>query len=176
VRPTGGQPPASSRPRQGLAPRAPARDRPPRHSTPGPGADDYPLPTEAQWEWAARAGTTTSRYFGDTDKGQADYCWFNVTYTTNPKSEGDGRGRQPVARLKPNAWGLYDVLGNVWEWCEDRRGDEATGEARDPVMRGGSWRSGASHCTASACDPGDPNLKADNIGFRVACRVIAKGH
>jgi formylglycine-generating enzyme required for sulfatase activity len=132
----------------------------------------YSLPTEAQWEWAARAGTATTRYFGDTDKGQADYSWFNVTYTPNPKHEADGRGRQPVAKLKPNAWGLYDMLGNVWEWCADRRSDEATGEARDPVMRGGSWRSGAFHCTAVAHDPGDPNQRGDNIGFRVACRVV----
>jgi formylglycine-generating enzyme required for sulfatase activity len=131
----------------------------------------YALPSEAQWEWAARAGTATSRYFGDTDKGQADYSWFNVTYTPNPQHESGGRGRQPVARLKPNAWGLHDMLGNVWEWCEDRRADEATGESRDPVMRGGSWRSGAFHCTAVAHDPGDPNQKGDNIGFRVACRV-----
>jgi formylglycine-generating enzyme required for sulfatase activity len=132
----------------------------------------YSLPTEAQWEWAARAGTATSRHFGDTDKGQAEYSWFNVTYTPNPQHESKGRGRQPVARLKPNAWGLHDMLGNVWEWCADRRSDEATGEMREPVMRGGSWRSGAFHCTAVAHDPGDPNLKADNIGFRVACRMV----
>ncbi len=131
----------------------------------------YALPTEAQWEWAARAGTTTSRYFGDTDKDQADHSWFNVTYTPNPKTESKGRGRQTVGKLKPNAFGLYDMLGNVWEWCEDRRGDEATGEARDPVMRGGSWRSGAFHCTAVAHDPGAPDLKADNVGFRVACHL-----
>ena len=134
----------------------------------------YSLPTEAQWEWAARAGTTTARYFGDTDKGQADHSWFNVTSTPNPRHEGKGRGRQPVARLKPNAWGLYDMLGNVWEWCSDRRGDADTGELRDPVMRGGSWRSGASHCTSVAHDPGAPGTKADNIGFRVACRVAGR--
>ncbi len=131
----------------------------------------YRLPTEAQWEWAARAGTTTSRYFGDTARGQEAYSWFNHTYTPNPKQEKNGRGRQPVAKLHPNAWGLYDMLGNVWEWCADRRTDPATGETRDPVMRGGSWRSGAFHCTAVAHDPGDVNLKADTIGFRVACRV-----
>jgi formylglycine-generating enzyme required for sulfatase activity len=131
----------------------------------------YALPTEAQWEWAARAGTTTARYFGETDKGQAEHSWFNATYTPNPKHETKGRGRQPVARLKPNAWGLYDMLGNVWEWCEDRRGDEATGEVRSPTMRGGSWRSGASHCTATAHDPGEPNQRGDNIGFRIACRI-----
>ncbi len=134
----------------------------------------YALPTEAQWEWAARAGTSTSRHFGDTDRGQAEYSWFNVTYTPNPRHEKDGRGRQPVGKLKPNAWGLYDMLGNVWEWCADRRGDEETGEEREPVMRGGSWRSGAFHCTAVAHDPGPTRLRADNIGFRVACRVVKK--
>jgi formylglycine-generating enzyme required for sulfatase activity len=132
----------------------------------------YSLPTEAQWEWAARAGTATARYFGETDRGQADHSWFNVTYTPNPRHEAKGRGRQPVARLRPNAWGLYDMLGNVWEWCADRRGDAATGEVRDPVMRGGSWRSGAFHCTAVAHDPGDVRLRADNVGFRVACRIV----
>lgn len=131
----------------------------------------YALPTEAQWEWAARAGTTTSRHFGDTEKGQADYSWFNVTYTPNPRHESKGRGRQPVGKLKPNAFGLYDMLGNVWEWCEDRRVDEATGELRDPVMRGGSWRSGAFHCTSVVHDPGAPNLRADHVGFRIACRL-----
>lgn len=131
----------------------------------------YALPTEARWEWAARAGTATLRHFGDTDREQAKYSWFNVTYTPNPKGETNGRGRQPVGTLPANAWGLHDTLGNVWEWCADRRSDPATGETRDPVMRGGSWRSGAFHCTAVAHDPGAPGLKADNIGFRVVCAV-----
>lgn len=134
----------------------------------------YALPTEAQWEWAARAGTITARYFGESDKDQADYSWFNVTYTPNPRHESTGRGRQPVGKLKPNAWGLHDMLGNVWEWCEDRRADLATGEERDPVMRGGSWRSGAFHCTAVAHDPGSPDQRGDNIGFRVACTIATK--
>lgn len=131
----------------------------------------YHLPTEAQWEWAARAGTTTARHFGETDKEQAKHCWFNVTYTPNPKHEEKGRGRQPVAKRTANSWGLFDMLGNVWEWCDDRRGDEITGEERDPVMRGGSWRSGAFHCTSVAHDPGGVKLRGDHIGFRVACRV-----
>jgi formylglycine-generating enzyme required for sulfatase activity len=134
----------------------------------------YALSTEAQWEWAARAGAATTRHFGDADKDLAKYAWFNVTYTPNPKQETKGRGRQPVGRLLPNAWGLHDMLGNVWEWCDDRIGNERTGESRDPVMRGGSWRSGGFHCTAVAHDPGTPTQKADNIGFRVAC-VLGPG-
>jgi formylglycine-generating enzyme required for sulfatase activity len=134
-------------------------------------ARTYALPTEAQWEWAARAGTATARYFGETDKDQAKYSWFNATYTPNPKSETKGRGRQPVGKLPANAWGLHDTLGNVWEWCADRRSDPATGETRDPVMRGGSWRSGAFHCTAVAHDPGAPGTKGDNIGFRIVSTV-----
>jgi len=134
----------------------------------------YSLPTEAQWEWAARAGTATTRHFGDTDKGQAEHSWFNSTYTPNPKFETAGRGRRPVGKLKPNPWGLHDMLGNVWEWCDDRRIDDATGESRDPSMRGGSWRSGGFHCTSIAHDPGSPDAKADNIGFRVVCRIEIK--
>lgn len=133
----------------------------------------YTLPTEARWEWAARAGTATSRYFGETDKEQAKFSWFNATYTPNPKHETGGRGRRPVGTLPPNAWGLHDALGNVWEWCADRRTDDATGEARDPVMRGGSWRSGASHCTAVAHDPGSPGTRGDHIGFRVVFTAAA---
>jgi formylglycine-generating enzyme required for sulfatase activity len=131
----------------------------------------YALPTEAQWEWAARAGSGTTRYFGDADKAQISYSWFNAAGTPNPKHEHDNRGRQPVARLRANAWGFHDMLGNVWEWCADRHVDPNTGEQRDPVMRGGSWRSGSFHCTAVAHDPGDANSRADNIGFRICCRV-----
>ena len=131
----------------------------------------YSLPTEAQWEWAGRAGTATTRYFGDDDKRQKEFCWFNDTYTPNPKLESDGRGRRAVAQLPANSWGLHDMLGNVWEWCDDRRLDERTGETRDPVMRGGSWRSGAFHCTAVAHDPGNPRQKGDHIGLRLACTI-----
>lgn len=130
----------------------------------------YSLPTEARWEWAARAGGAGPK--DDAERVKA--AWFNRTYTPNPKHETAERGRQAVAKLAPNAWGLYDTLGNVWEWCDDRRSDEATGEDRQPVMRGGSWRSGGFHCTPVAHDPADPKAKGDNIGFRVACVIGAR--
>ena len=123
-------------------------------------ADGYRLPTEAEWEHACRAGTGAARY-GELD----DVAWYRGNSEGRPHSVG---GKQP------NAWGLFDMLGNVWEWCEDRPSNAATGESRDPVMRGGCWRSGAFHCTAVAHDPGDPDLRADHIGFRVAC-LVAKG-
>ncbi len=131
----------------------------------------YALPTEAQWEWAARAGTVAPRYGGETPAEVEAVAWFNHAYTPNPKSEGAGRGRHPVGRLQPNAWGLHDLYGNVWEWCEDRRVDPATGETRDPVMRGGGWRSGGSHCTSESRDPGAPTLRVDHVGFRLACSL-----
>ncbi|MSR32109.1 MAG: formylglycine-generating enzyme family protein [Gemmataceae bacterium] len=135
----------------------------------------YSLPSEAQWEWLARGGSAGPRYFPqdpkNQDKNLADHAWFNKTYTPNPKKESQGRGRQPVAKLQANPWGLYDVLGNVWEWCGDRRGEDSLGEHYDPVMRGGSWRSGGAHCTVTAMDPGAPGFRGDNIGFRVVCKI-----
>jgi formylglycine-generating enzyme len=130
----------------------------------------YSLPTEARWEWAARAGAAGPK----DDAERVKVAWFNRTYTPNPKNETAERGRHPVAKLAANGWGLYDTLGNVWEWCEDRRSDEATGEERQPVMRGGSWRSGGFHCTPVAHDPADPKTRGDHIGFRVVCTIAAK--
>ncbi len=129
----------------------------------------YALPTEAQWEWAARAGSRE-----DAPKALVEHAWFNHAYTPNPRHETGDRGRRPVMKLKPNAWGLHDMLGNVWEWCLDRREDAATGETRDPVMRGGGWRSGGFHCTAVAHDPADPRRRGDSIGFRVACTIAGR--
>src|SRR4051812_29546368 len=109
----------------------------------------YALPTEAQWEWATRAGTATPRYFGETDKEQAKFSWFNATYTPNPKHETEGRGRQPVGKLPANAWGLHDTLGNVWEWCGDRRADEPTSRPGRPATRScGAGRGGRGRSTA----------------------------
>ncbi len=105
-------------------------------------ANGYRLPTEAEWEYACRAGTTTAYFFGNDPSKLKDYAWF----------EGNSGGKpQPVGQKPPNAWGLYDMHGNVWEWCNDfyqvdyyqqspkenPRGPK-TGDTK--VVRGGAWK------------------------------------
>jgi formylglycine-generating enzyme required for sulfatase activity len=137
----------------------------------------YRLPTEAEWEYAARAGTATSRHFGDDDADLPRYAWY------------DGNTRRerayPVAQLLPNQWGLFDMLGNVWEWTLDRRrpypdDGNVTEDVEDPVRRvsndvartrrGGSFA--YQWATARSAHRGDvtyfPNQTRDNVGFRVA--------
>ena len=114
------------------------------------GKNLYRLPTEVEWEYACRAGSTTKYYHGD-DEGRLEaYAWFLAG------------GTHAVQQKKPNAWGLYDMLGNVSEWCQDRFNSD-----QRRTIRGGSWKykAGDSH---SALRLGrDPGTRADDIGFRI---------
>jgi formylglycine-generating enzyme required for sulfatase activity len=114
-------------------------------------ANGYRLPTEAEWEYAARAGTDTAFAFGDSADAAPQYAWFEANARGKPK---------PVGVRKANAWGLHDMHGNVWEWCndfykvdyyaespgEDPKGPDA-GEKK--VLRGGCWNSSADACRSA---------------------------
>jgi formylglycine-generating enzyme required for sulfatase activity len=130
----------------------------------------FVLPTEAQWEYACRAGSTTKYCFGDEEARLADYAW----YVGN-----SGNKTHPVGEKKPNAWGLYDMHGNVWEWCadwcvascyaktfaDDPRGP-ITGSYR--VLRGGSWSFDAGFCRSACCVSNVPEICFSMQGLRVA--------
>lgn len=120
-------------------------------------ADGYRLPAEAEWEHACRAGTTGPRY-GPLD----EIAWYrgNSAETTHD-----------VAGKAPNPWGLYDLLGNVWEWCWDLYDAEVYGEYR--VLRGGGWFDEHWSCRASVRRRSHPTFRVDDVGFRIACAAPA---
>ena len=127
-------------------------------------AGPYRLPTEAEWEYAARAGTTGERYAPDLDA----IAWYG--------NDGDHRSH-PVGEKTPNAFGLHDTLGNVWEWVQDRYGPYSAGRVTDPVgpsegsyrvMRGGSWWIGGTDCKTAYRLPSSPGHRFSRLGFRLA--------
>ena len=133
------------------------------------GTNKYRLPTEAEWEYACRAGTETEYFFGDEVAKLGEYGW----YTNN--SEGQ---THPGGKKKPNAWDLYDMHGNVWEWVQDWYGDYHSNTVADPkgpdkgrsrVLRCGSWFDGAGSLRSARRYRHDPdNPSYSFIGFRVA--------
>ena len=133
-----------------------------------PANQTYRLPTEAEWEYACRAGTTTAYSFGDAESKLGDYAWYD-----------DNSGDEPheVATKKPNPWGLFDMHGNAWEWCEDWHEGSLSG-GNDPkgpsagsyrVIRGGNWYYNASGCRSANRDCDGPSYRGR--GFRIV-RVL----
>ena len=132
----------------------------------------FSLPTEAQWEYACKAGTSTNYSYGDTEDGA--YMWYQVNSDT-----GSGRETHEVGTRLPNPWGLYDMHGNVWEYCADLydSGYYSVSPADDPegpasgtwrVHRGGGWDNAAVGLRSSCRNSGDPsNGNSTGIGFRV---------
>lgn len=115
-------------------------------------ADGYRLPTEAEWQYACKAGTGGYRY-GELD----EIAWY--------RENAEGRAHE-VGRKLPNAWGLYDMLGNVWEWCWDLYDANVYGSYR--VFRGGSWAEEARGCGATCRRRSHPTFRIDDLGFRLA--------
>ena len=127
----------------------------------------YRLPTEAEWEYAARAGTTTVYSFGNDVSRLDEYAWYggNAAHTSHP-----------IGQLKPNAWGLHDMHGNVWEWVYDWYEPYPTGTVTDPqgpaaglnrVFRGGGRSNVAWRCRSSSRGYRPPESRLDAVGFRV---------
>ena len=133
------------------------------------GTDKYRLPSEAEWEYACRAGTTTRYSFGDSESKLGDYAWYD---------DNSGSKTHPVGLKLPNRWGLYDMHGNVWEWTQDKwhrdydgaPTDGSAGESGDGanrVLRGGSWGSSARGCRSASRYRVGPGYRRFILGFRL---------
>ena len=139
------------------------------------GGNGYRLPTEAEWEYACRAGTTTKWFFGDKESRLKEYAWCE--YPWYDRKHNGGNTTHPVGEKKPNPWGLHDMHGNVWEWCWDWYGDFRASPANDPngpttgevrVLRGGSFFDGSLVVRSASRRSYQPTFRFPMIGFRLA--------
>jgi len=136
----------------------------------------YRLPTEAEWEYACRAGTTTP--FSTGDCMSTDQANYDGNYPLIGCVKGQDRKTTTRAgSFEPNAWGLYDMNGNVCEWCQDWKGDYPSGAVSDPegpssgqyrVLRGGKWVSNGEYCRSASRSGSHPGGRFSSIGFRLA--------
>ncbi|MCI5122492.1 MAG: formylglycine-generating enzyme family protein, partial [Candidatus Electrothrix sp. AUS4] len=148
------------------------------------GGQKYRLPTEAEWEYAARAGSKTMYFWGDNLEEAPEYAWFNMEHAdlhrwfSERKLGGKEDFPHPVGQKKPNSWGLYDMAGNVWEWVNDRysatyyqdspKVDPAgpeSGTAR--CFRGGSWYGSEKNLRSALRGLNVPTYRSDSLGFRL---------
>ncbi len=129
------------------------------------------LPTEAEWEYACRAGTTTGYHTGDSEAALKKAGWY---------SGNSGDQTHPVGVLATNAWGLHDMHGNVWEWCRDRYGTYVGSDQADPqgrtkgdsrVLRGGGWYGHPAGCRAACRHWSRPDVRDHGYGFRCVFRM-----
>ena len=136
----------------------------------------YRLPTEAEWEYACRAGTQTRFYFGDDEKQLEEYAWYRGNSVARP---------HPVGQKKPNNWGLFDMSGNVWEWCEDRWHENYENAPKDGsswndnysqsssrVQRGGSWYLNSKNCRSANRDWLGADYRDKDVGFRLVLFLL----
>ena len=130
---------------------------------------NFKLPTEAQWEYAARGGNLSKGYKYSGSNNLGEVGWYG---------SNSGNCTHRVGEKQPNELGLYDMSGNVWEWCEDWSGGYIVTSQRDPlgaasgsnrVDRGGSWGNEARYCRVSYRDSGTPGDRYGNLGFRLVC-------
>ena len=130
------------------------------------GVDKYRLPSEAEWEYACRAGTTTQHFFGDDASMLGEYAWYADIKTYS------------VGRKNPNPWGLYDMYGNAWEWVQDKWHDNyddapkdgsawESGGGSSRVIRGGGWHSGVQDCRSAFRGNSDSGTRDYSLGFRL---------
>lgn len=148
------------------------------------GGEKYRLPTEAEWEYAARAGSKTIYSWGDKPEDAPEYAWFNMQHADLriwfPVGEFQKKEdfSHPVGLKKPNAWGLYDMAGNVWEWVNDwygaayyrnSPGVDPTGpnNGRVRCFRGGSWYGSVTNLRSAFRGLNTPNYRSASLGFRV---------